>query len=207
MENKTQNGAALPSHDLLSVWLGAWCANYQSAAASLDTDPDPEDAAQRLGFLEGIKYAAASVFYGRGEHLESMGQFFGFDRSTLFQGDPLDDILSGKVPIPPLTPKAIRRDGKPLKTMNENTAPAEGQSSAQTGNESLSDVPTCSLWIHRGDGHYTGSLVIVCAENKEDAEVIIREQLDKSGLKNEPLDVTKAVFSKNSVIVCDDGDY
>ena len=68
-------------------------------------------------------------------------------------------------------------------------------------------TPTCSLWIHRGDGHYTGSLVIVCAENKEDAEVIIREQLDKSGLKNEPLDVTKAVFSKNSVIVCDDGDY
>jgi hypothetical protein len=66
---------------------------------------------------------------------------------------------------------------------------------------------TCSLWIHRGAGHYIGSLVIVCAENKGDAEAIIREQLDKCGLKDEPLEVTEAAFSKNSVIVCNDGDY
>ena len=65
----------------------------------------------------------------------------------------------------------------------------------------------CSLWIHHGAGHYIGSLVIVCAENKGDAEAIIREQLDKCGLKDEPLEVTEAVFSKNSVIVCNDGDY
>ena len=67
--------------------------------------------------------------------------------------------------------------------------------------------PTCSLWIHRGAGHYIGSLVIVCAENKTDAETIIRDQLDKIGLKEEPLEVTEVVFSKNSVIVCKDGDY
>lgn len=72
--------------------------------------------------------------------------------------------------------------------------------------QSLAASP-CSLWIHRGAGHYIGSLVIVCAETKGDAEEIIREQLDKSGLKDEPLEVTEAIFSKNSVIVCDDGDY
>jgi len=65
----------------------------------------------------------------------------------------------------------------------------------------------CPLWIHRGAGHNVGSLVIVCAETKADAESIIREQLNKSGLKHEPLAVTQAAFSKNSVIVCDDGDY
>lgn len=70
-----------------------------------------------------------------------------------------------------------------------------------------SDATDCLLWIHRGEGHYIGSLVIVCAENKADAEAIIREQLDKCGLKDEPLEVTEAAFSKNSVIVCNDGDY
>ena len=65
----------------------------------------------------------------------------------------------------------------------------------------------CSLWIHRGPGHYIGSMVLVCAENKSDAESLIRNELDKCGLKNEPLEVTQAVFSKNSVIVCEDGAY
>lgn len=63
------------------------------------------------------------------------------------------------------------------------------------------------LWIHRGEGVYVGSLVIVCAESKDEAEGIIRSQLDCSGITNEPLNVKEADFTRGAVIAFDDGQY
>jgi hypothetical protein len=63
------------------------------------------------------------------------------------------------------------------------------------------------LYIHNGAGHYIGSRVIVCATCREDAESLIRNELDKAGLRDEPLNVTEAKFSKNMVILFEDGDY
>lgn len=70
------------------------------------------------------------------------------------------------------------------------------------------EIPSPStLWIHRGAGHYIGSSVLVCAENRIVAETLIRKQLDKVGLKNEPLEVSEVPLQQNSVITWDNGDY
>lgn len=63
------------------------------------------------------------------------------------------------------------------------------------------------LWLHRGPGHYIGSLVIVCARAKEDAESIVREQLDSCGLRSEQVSIEEVPISEGSVIVCESGDY
>ena len=67
---------------------------------------------------------------------------------------------------------------------------------------------TClPIWIHTGAGHWVGSAVIVCADNKATAAAMIREELDKRGLGKEPLDIKKYPTAKNAVIHCDSGDY
>ena len=63
------------------------------------------------------------------------------------------------------------------------------------------------LWIHEGNGHYIGSLVIVCADSREQAEALIRKELDDSGLRKERLDVHEAELESGKVIVSKDGDY
>jgi predicted secreted hydrolase len=63
------------------------------------------------------------------------------------------------------------------------------------------------LWIHRGQGHYIGSLVVVNAESKEAAEKITRRQLDEAGLKSEPVEIQPLEIKENSVLIFHNGDY
>jgi len=64
-----------------------------------------------------------------------------------------------------------------------------------------------SLWIHKGAGHYIGSLIIVSADSKETAEIIMREKLDSAGLKSEPLEVKPLEVKENFTLIFDNGDY
>lgn len=63
------------------------------------------------------------------------------------------------------------------------------------------------LYLHEGAGHYIGSTVLVCAENIEDAEQLIRSELDSHGLPEEPLNIREMKIQSNSVIISDGGDY
>lgn len=63
------------------------------------------------------------------------------------------------------------------------------------------------IYTHSGKGHYIGSTVVVISECREDAEKIIRELLDASGLKDEPLDIEESKITKDMVVVFEDGDY
>lgn len=63
------------------------------------------------------------------------------------------------------------------------------------------------IYIHEGGGHYIGSTVIVCSESLEDAELLIRKQLDGCGLMDEELDIREMKLIKNSVIYMCDGNY
>lgn len=63
-----------------------------------------------------------------------------------------------------------------------------------------------NIYKHTGPGHYVGSCVIVRANSQEEAEQIIRAQLDFSGLADEPLNV-HLVNWEVQVIHFDDGDY
>ena len=56
------------------------------------------------------------------------------------------------------------------------------------------------LWIHEGKGHYIGSVVIVEAPDWESARLIVRAELDRSGLKDEPLAVKQLNVVKNKVL-------
>lgn len=61
------------------------------------------------------------------------------------------------------------------------------------------------LWINYSDGFYLGATVIVAALTKEEAEHIVRKQLDDAGLPRDTLDVTEAPME--GVIYFDNGDY
>ena len=63
------------------------------------------------------------------------------------------------------------------------------------------------LWIHQGNGHYVGSICVVLADTKEDAEALVSAQLISSGLTNELPDVTEYKRKNNTVVYFDDGDY
>ena len=64
------------------------------------------------------------------------------------------------------------------------------------------------IYTHLGNGHYIGSAVIVVAASLEEAEALIRFQLDSIGLSEEGIDIVSAVTIKaNSVIYVNSGDY
>ena len=63
------------------------------------------------------------------------------------------------------------------------------------------------IYKHEGNGHWIGSCVVVVAECKVEAETIIRNELDKSGLPNEPLNITEHEIETNTIIYFNNGDY
>lgn len=62
------------------------------------------------------------------------------------------------------------------------------------------------IYTHTGAGHYIGSTIIVIAEHESDAIEVIRNELNKSGLLHENLQITEQEI-KPCVLYVDDGDY
>ena len=62
------------------------------------------------------------------------------------------------------------------------------------------------IYKHEGKGHYIGSCVIVISESLEDANKLIRKELDSIGLSGEVLEV-KEVLPNNGLIYSNNGDY
>lgn len=62
------------------------------------------------------------------------------------------------------------------------------------------------IYIHRGKGHYIGSIVIVIASSRAEAETLINDVLVFNNL-DEPLDIEENPIKNNEVIYIDTGDY
>jgi hypothetical protein len=56
------------------------------------------------------------------------------------------------------------------------------------------------IYKHEGKGHWIGSTVIVVANDREIAEAMIRERLNKGGLQNEELNVVEISIEPNTLI-------
>lgn len=63
------------------------------------------------------------------------------------------------------------------------------------------------LYKHEWMWHYIGSCAIVIAENPVGAKEIIRELLDKSGLKYEEIELTEIDIIKGATVYFADWDY
>ena len=63
------------------------------------------------------------------------------------------------------------------------------------------------IYKHEGKGHWIGSTVIVVANDRETAEAMVRENLDRGGLQNEELNVVEISIEPNTLIHYDNGDY
>lgn len=63
------------------------------------------------------------------------------------------------------------------------------------------------LYIHQGEGHYVGSVVVAIAEDLDTAATLIRGELDKMGLFSEELDIVERDTESNSVVLSISGDY
>lgn len=64
-----------------------------------------------------------------------------------------------------------------------------------------------TIYIHRGNGFYVGSCVVVAAFSYDQAKEMIREKLDSAGLSNEELKVTPHDITEPGVLYFDNGDY
>lgn len=62
------------------------------------------------------------------------------------------------------------------------------------------------FYKHEGKGFYIGSCVIARAENKLEAEKIIRKELDNLFLKDEELKIEE-IKEINGIIYSNNGDY
>lgn len=62
------------------------------------------------------------------------------------------------------------------------------------------------IYMHKGAGHYIGSVIIMIAEYESDAIETIRNELNKNGLIDEPLNITNCEI-KPGIIYSDNGDY
>lgn len=63
------------------------------------------------------------------------------------------------------------------------------------------------IYIHEGPGHYVGSVVIVIANNYNDARDIISRRLDDMGLEKENLSIIELEIEDGKIIFCKSGDY
>jgi hypothetical protein len=63
------------------------------------------------------------------------------------------------------------------------------------------------IYKHEGKGHWIGSTVIVVSNDRETAEAMIRENLDRGGRKNEELNVVEISIEHTALIHYDNGDY
>lgn len=67
---------------------------------------------------------------------------------------------------------------------------------------------SAKIYIHEGTRHYIGSTVIVIAKSKKEATVLIKEQLDNMGLREEPIDIVETKnIEMNSIVYSNDGYY
>ena len=63
------------------------------------------------------------------------------------------------------------------------------------------------IFIHKGNGHYIGSVVVVSAETITDAVEIIEKYLIDNGLSNEALNIEEIEINDASIIYAQNGDY
>lgn len=63
------------------------------------------------------------------------------------------------------------------------------------------------LYIHTGPGHYVGSVVIVIANNYDDARDIISRRLSDMGLEKEDLSIIERDIIDGQIVFCSSGDY
>lgn len=65
------------------------------------------------------------------------------------------------------------------------------------------------IYIHKGSGHYLGSVIVVASRNNAEAKELIRAELDLSGLKEEKVNIeeTYAIGKEPWIIYSWDGDY
>ena len=63
------------------------------------------------------------------------------------------------------------------------------------------------IYIHEGPGHYVGSVVIVIANNYNDARDIISRRLDDMGLEKENLSIIEKNIIDGQIVFCSNGDY
>ena len=63
------------------------------------------------------------------------------------------------------------------------------------------------LYIHKGQGHYIGSCVIVVSDNLENAKGLIRQSLNDMGLSDEELSITEKEISNGVIVLEQSGDY
>jgi hypothetical protein len=63
------------------------------------------------------------------------------------------------------------------------------------------------IFKHEGPGYYIGSLVVVVCETEEDAKELIRGYLDKTGLKDEVLNISEFEIKNFTIICTKNGDY
>jgi hypothetical protein len=57
-----------------------------------------------------------------------------------------------------------------------------------------------NVYIHRGPGHYTGSIVIAIAKNRDAASPMLRKALIADGLPHEPLNVTEYPIEQGIIL-------
>jgi hypothetical protein len=82
----------------------------------------------------------------------------------------------------------------------------------KTVEEPLAPAVCSPLFVYRGEGHYMGSCVIVCAETIQSACAMIRRELDARGLEHVSIgqkdsEVVRLNPKPGDVIYVDDGDY
>lgn len=63
-----------------------------------------------------------------------------------------------------------------------------------------------NVYVHEGNGHYIGSVVVVHAEDDAQAAAIVREYLDCAGLRDEAVNL-KRKEGGVGIIYAQDGDY
>jgi len=63
------------------------------------------------------------------------------------------------------------------------------------------------IYKHEGPGHYIGSCIIVLANSYGEAVHMIQEELIKTGLPNEKLDIEEFKIDQPKFIYKHNGDY
>lgn len=63
------------------------------------------------------------------------------------------------------------------------------------------------IFIHEGNGHYIGSVVVVSAETISDAIELIEKYLIDNGLPDERLNIKEIKINDTSIIYAQNGDY
>ena len=63
------------------------------------------------------------------------------------------------------------------------------------------------IFKHEGAGIWVGSYIVVVARDQEEAERLIRAELDSYGLVEEALEVVAVDTSRHPIILSVNGDY